>query len=66
MELCVVTRDAGCCCGVVKVLVACYLGVTSGLHTCRDGLDMFRHGAASVSLWRFASSLEVLGAVVAP
>lgn len=66
MALCVVTRDAGCRRGAVNVLVACYLGATSGLHTCRDGLDMFRHGAASVSRWRFASSLEMLGAVVAP
>lgn len=49
MALCVVNRDAACCCGAVKVLVACCLGATSGLYTCHDRLDMSRHGAASVS-----------------
>ena len=55
MALCVVNIDA-----------TCFLGATSGLYTCHDGLDMSRHGAASVPRWRFASSIEMLGAVVVP
>ena len=55
MALCVFNIDA-----------ACFLGATSGLYTCHGGLDMSRHGAASVPRWRFASSLEILGAVVVP
>ena len=55
MALCVFNIDA-----------ACFLGATGGLYTCHDGLDMSRHGAASVPRWRFASSIEMLGAVVVP
>mgnify|MGYP003609521964 CR=1 FL=1 len=55
MALCVVNIDA-----------TCFLGATSGLYTCHDGLDMSRLDAASAPRWRFASSLEMLRAVVVP
>ena len=50
MALRVVTRDAACCCGAAKVPVACFLGASSWLYVCHDGLDMSCHGVAAVPL----------------